>query len=506
MTRKTAQILFTFCALAVLTATPAKAQDPELYFYPAQKWDIASSMPVDSADEGEICTIMTQYNNGFILSFSGQKGGISQIDIDFRQPVFQPGGTYNTDINIPGAFSRSIEAKAPQEQMISINVQNGSHFYDAVKRIGVLDLEIEKNEFRFYLTGINAASSRLDECMGISPVKTATIDTPDKPKELSEPPPLDVADMKPEEKPEALPEEAKRPEPPHGDRMADQMAAQMDQINKAEKITINDPVDPPAPAPEPKAEIPAEPVKTPQKQPRVARAVNTAPPATEPVKRPDYKAGKETVTTTPEPTVTSYTTPPIKETKTTYTAEIDFTDIEDKKPAEPAPVITTPEKKPTALEPVPVRTVETVPAVPPRSPIQSDAAIKALKIKNERLEQENKALNARLLSVMEQDKKAKASIASENWDLERATLRYNEAERQLENMGQKLQLLRAQCDQEKRALEAMLFDPAVTSQQQMAKLSGLQEEIRTLKQDMELQRRRYEEQIRLLQQQMMQSR
>lgn len=69
------------------------------------------------------------------------------------------------------------------------------------------------------------------------------------------------------------------------------------------------------------------------------------------------------------------------------------------------------------------------------------------------------------------------SIASADWDLEQATRRYNEAERELRRLGQQLEQARDQCASEKRQIEAMLFDPAIASQEQSSRLSSLEREL-----------------------------
>ena len=56
-------------------------------------------------------------------------------------------------------------------------------------------------------------------------------------------------------------------------------------------------------------------------------------------------------------------------------------------------------------------------------------------------------------------------------------MRYNEAERQLQKLGQQLQQERAQHAMERKELEAMLFDPQLTEQEQLARLNQLEQEL-----------------------------
>ncbi len=89
-------------------------------------------------------------------------------------------------------------------------------------------------------------------------------------------------------------------------------------------------------------------------------------------------------------------------------------------------------------------------------------------------------------------------LNNKDWTLEQATMRFQEAERQLKNMGTKLQKERAKCGFEKKELEALLFDPQLTSEQQLAKLASMEEKIRTLTVQMKNQELRYKERIKIL--------
>ena len=93
------------------------------------------------------------------------------------------------------------------------------------------------------------------------------------------------------------------------------------------------------------------------------------------------------------------------------------------------------------------------------------------------LQAENTALEDELQASLKDTKQERMAISSENWNLERATMRYDEAERQLKSIGQQLQRERTQCQLEKQELEAMLFDPQITGQEQLARLATLERKL-----------------------------
>lgn len=91
-----------------------------------------------------------------------------------------------------------------------------------------------------------------------------------------------------------------------------------------------------------------------------------------------------------------------------------------------------------------------------------------------------------------------SSLGTADWNLEKATMRFQEAERQLKEMGTKLQRERSKSELEKRELEALLFDPQIADQRQIAELATLEDKVAELEEDLINQRLRYEERIRLL--------
>ena len=142
------------------------------------------------------------------------------------------------------------------------------------------------------------------------------------------------------------------------------------------------------------------------------------------------------------------------------------------------------------------------PPVNVRAPRADDLELRQrmaeLESKVESLKSENLQLETELDFAIDASRSEKADISSRNWDLEKASMMHNEAERQVKRLGLQLQKERARHEQEKAELETMLFDPAVTSQEQMAKLSSLELELTEKETTLLEQRRLYEERIRIL--------
>jgi hypothetical protein len=134
----------------------------------------------------------------------------------------------------------------------------------------------------------------------------------------------------------------------------------------------------------------------------------------------------------------------------------------------------------------------------PEATAASSKEVAMLRKTADSLRAENAALNEELKSLVRDSEKERLSITSDNWNLEQATMKFNEAERQNKRLGLELQKERARCDGERKDLEAMLFDPQLTNQQQLARLGDLEEQLAKAKEENQLQREHYEERIRAL--------
>lgn len=73
-----------------------------------------------------------------------------------------------------------------------------------------------------------------------------------------------------------------------------------------------------------------------------------------------------------------------------------------------------------------------------------------------------------------------AQAGGNSWDLEQATKRYQESQREIRRLGALVQKEQATRKRDKEELEAKLFDPAITDKQQLEKLDQLQRRIAEL--------------------------
>ncbi|MCB1532074.1 MAG: hypothetical protein KDJ35_04300 [Alphaproteobacteria bacterium] len=581
---------FIVLGLALATAT-ATAAEPDIHFYPAKIWNVASSASSLAGASVHNCTITNEFNNGFIVQLSGSHQWVEALQIDFRQPAFTPGKNYTVNLGVPGLSSKTVNGQAANESQMVVNLRGQKDIYEAMRDSSVFDLGIDGNQFRFYMIGFDQSAEGFERCMSGGQIETAiavdrgthmSINTAptyneaiafeDAEKSGAEitdvippapQPEIEMVDAPAYEdmfEPDSQSRAAAAPldlrAAKEGDtrqRLTDMIAQEieenpdiadpsldMSEMNKepladmsedifskiqvaesnieqnAPPIVISPPTQKEEAAPEqaieaaPKENIQAEEPREIQPAPkndiiRVAAAdprkaqsglyvapsrpkavLNTpvveeidietedmasdvnaentieemdvevaeieieTPPAIE----PQHKMAAEELLEEPQKSLIPEPAR-AKVTKTVESMEADFTELYE---------------EPAAVEPAAFND-ET------RSDPEMARKLSELEQTVFKLQKENEALNDDLEHALSESRDEQMSISNENWNLERATKQFQEAERQLKRLGQQLQQERTACSVEKRELETMLFDPSLTEDAQMAKLNQLEEEL-----------------------------
>lgn len=482
------QFLLTSVCAAIISgaalmpqAAQAQAGAPELYFHPTKAWNIIER------DEG--CLAQNEFNNGFVLSFFGTTQWVNALDVNFRQNAFKQGDVYNVRVSVPGLASATVRAPAVSSDTVRIDLKSHKEFYKKMRASGVVDLVIEGNDFRFYLTGCANSAIQFERCMSGGKIQSAK----DKPLVASAQK-ITTANTDDYMTNEAMALEAKAKaqtqaaiDEPRA-RLSEKLAQdihdnpEMIAMDKDIPVTRAEAIAPPAPEEILELEKAAEPVvaiEAPEAM--LPEPVVAGEPPVEELKAVVPDSMKEDVTWNDPPPMpqevdavkaVNIKTPEMKVTRKTGYAEADFRDTGYEKAD------------------VPIARTESNSALLDK--------IASMETKLGLMASENIALTQDLKQALRAAEKENLSIASDNWNLEQATMQFNEAERQIKRLGLQLQSERAKCNAEKKELESMLFDPQLTNESQLARLATLEQQLNAAKRDLESQRLRYEEQIRLL--------
>jgi chromosome segregation ATPase len=114
------------------------------------------------------------------------------------------------------------------------------------------------------------------------------------------------------------------------------------------------------------------------------------------------------------------------------------------------------------------------------------AQLRALKGQIDTLTSENGLLKNTLEKVQKESEKSQLKAAGGNWDLEQATRRFQESQREIRRLGALLEGQKAKCVQEKKDIEYMLFDPELAKSAQISMLGTLEDQL--IAKDLEISR------------------
>lgn len=478
-------------ATTALIPGASHAKDADVYFYPKHKWTI-ERVNKDEADAAPICSLKNELNNGYIVQIAGTEDGFTNLNIDFRQSIFKKNNVYEVQYGLPGHSETLIPTKAFAKNLLVSDLRNEKSFSNGLTSSSVLDVKIQGNEFRMYLTGLNKALEDYTLCANPNaadtPAETIAMApqeqlTPSVPADLTVPPKMtsSTAQQKAQSYSSAdMPDHKKRPDPNrerYTDKIAQQLKEESNKYKPAAPIT-----------PQPK-KVPIE-IIEPEMKHAQAEEVLAEP-----------KADKVASTVTTQVTKSSKAITHVTSTKTEET--IDLTSMPQDKPKISAHKQQNNDDSATQFA-----TIESA-ASPSKAMDNSHDDFVHVRDKVAQLERQvslltekNSMLQQELKSTLQDAEQERISVASNNWDLERATMRYNEAERQIMRLGRQLQTQRAQCQIEKQKLETMLFDPELTNTQQLAKLASLEAELEAAEAEQYRQQRRYEEKIKILEEQL----
>lgn len=93
------------------------------------------------------------------------------------------------------------------------------------------------------------------------------------------------------------------------------------------------------------------------------------------------------------------------------------------------------------------------------------------------LQTEKGTLQASLEKMQKDGETSQLKVAGGNWDLEQATRRYQESQREIRRLGAMLEANNLKCQQEKKDIEYMLFDPEIAKGAQISMLNNLEDQL-----------------------------
>ncbi len=480
--------LFATCfATTALTPSYSFAKDAEIYFYPKHKW-VVEQVGAPVGDSLKTCGLSNKFNNGYVVQIAGNANGFTNMNINFHKDIFEPDTEYKVNYSVPGVYESSIPTKAYKKSLIVSDLRGNDDFINSLRNASVLDVQVTDNNFRMYMTGLSSAMLKYDDC--IAPPEVVNLENPQaaivenivniEPIQINE---IDVAPPPPQieivienesegsaaaQDMAAMPEHKLRPSPSSRPRYTERLAQQLKDDSAKYKPEIIENIEQTDNMIEPEASV----IKT---------------DVSEVEKQSSTKILEEKVTDAF--IIIDADTPSLQQENNAVPIEESF---------EVASVSAAVMDDAAGM----LANIEPIAGTSDDDFTNMRDKVSELEGRIEVLLSKNKMLDEELKTILQDAEDERLSVSSNNWNLERATMKFNEAERQIMRLGRKLQTYKAQCQQEKTELENMLFDPELTNKNQLANLALLEEEIESVKSDLYRQQRQYEERIRLLEQQL----
>lgn len=508
-------VLYGGAVFAALLGQPGMAYAETLR--PQGNWAVSK---IDSRQAGALpyCALTRRFGKDAALTFARNQRSEGSLAIDLPRGAFESGKSLAVKLEA-GGEQRSYDASPVSERSVILRMGQDDNFYSALDASGSLRVDIAGQNYTFAVPDMVAGSKDLASCLGDQVAAAsgkaviAQIDTPDmkampapqvEKAPIKEPAPQKVA-AKPSAREMAKVEPAAGSAAPASAAMTESSAASELQQVKEENIRLRNALE------RERRQFENQFQQTGQNTSAVAelnekiRILELENSALR-VKSGKSGDGKAIPAATPENVAGDVVA--MREDMAALKAENDRLTAEIKRQAERAAML---EKAAVAM-PEPDKSRESA----------MTAQMQSLQARVATLEEENKALKSsaanakttviesssniatikllketeaqlsavkaerdRMAGELEEIRRADADgrvrLASDNWNLEHATERFNQAEREIRRLGASLEQERAKCSLEKKDLEYMLFDPKIATKEQISRLTTLEEELATAK-------------------------
>lgn len=157
---------FLLCTTFALMPFAAQAQATPV-FNPAGSWQVGAT---DLASVRGLkglklpCVVSNEYDNGFVVRFSGGGQQMLAMAIDFRQDVFQQGRKYTAMLSVGDGYVKQVEATAFTSNTLLFNLRSLKEVYAMLQKASAMELDVEGNVFKFSLQQLGQTFGKLETC------------------------------------------------------------------------------------------------------------------------------------------------------------------------------------------------------------------------------------------------------------------------------------------------------------------------------------------------------
>lgn len=152
-------------AVCTLISAPAYAAAP--IFIPASEWKVGATQlsNVRGLENMKMpCVLSNEFDNGYVVRFSGGGQQMLALAIDFRQDVFHQGRKYNAMISVGDDYVKQVEATAFTTSTLIFNLRPIGDFYATIKDATQMGLDVDGNAMTFSLGDFKGSYGDFEAC------------------------------------------------------------------------------------------------------------------------------------------------------------------------------------------------------------------------------------------------------------------------------------------------------------------------------------------------------
>lgn len=449
-----------FCTLAFGHEALAQGAAP---MSPESEWKV-SDVRDEKRPAASYCTLTRAFSQGVILTIGRNMREETSLAIDFQKKSFSPDKTYTIAMNAGPGARRAFEARPASPSALVMSTGKDDTLYAGIRKSGKLDVSISGAIYSFHIDGLGEAMDRLSGCTEsiAQAQKTPTPTSEGKPAD-----PSLAALSKPVAAPS--PESLKKPKSDNGD------IASLREENRRLTETL-------------------------EKERRAYENKSTEGNALIELREKVLLLEKENESLKKNPAAQKQSGAKGEVLDDLATLRAENGRLRKALADEKSARVDVPEAvSPKAFAALRQqyeslkaenerlrKSPESVETAQADTPLPSPQEISQARILEEKLVAAQKRVDdlAKESDRLRAEKeKLLLDSSGDNWNAEEATRRYNEADREARRLSVLLDQKTTQCTEEKTKLEAMLFDPAVTSKAQIAHLAKLEEALQQAKKD-----------------------
>jgi hypothetical protein len=146
---------------------PSHSATAAASFMPIQGWTVGSTELASARGLKGVklpCVISAEYDNGYVVRFSGGGNQMLALAIDFRQNVFTQGQKYNAVLTVGEGYLKQATPTAFAPSILIFNLREYSDIYSVLKSAKSFSLDVEGNSFSFSLQQMANNLGSLESC------------------------------------------------------------------------------------------------------------------------------------------------------------------------------------------------------------------------------------------------------------------------------------------------------------------------------------------------------